>query len=96
ADRVVALLDERPTVVGGDFNSPAGTYPVRALSGRLQDTFALGGAGFGSTYPSGGALLRIDHLFASDHLRVRHCRVLDPGLSDHCAVLAELEWPESP
>jgi vancomycin resistance protein VanJ len=82
----------RPLVVGGDFNSPPGSHACKTLEDLLDGTFAAGGSGFGWTFPARRPLLRIDHLFVSDELRVLNCRVLATLASDHRPVVADLAW----
>jgi endonuclease/exonuclease/phosphatase (EEP) superfamily protein YafD len=82
----------RPLIVGGDFNSPPGSYAYRRLSERLQSAFSAGGWGFGWSFPAQRPLLRIDHLFVSPEFRVLQCRVLPLTVSDHRPVVADLDW----
>jgi vancomycin resistance protein VanJ len=82
----------QPLIVGGDFNSPPGSYAEHELSRPLQSAFAAGGWGFGWTFPAHRPLLRIDHLFVSPELRVLRCRVLPVRASDHRPVVADLAW----
>ncbi|MEW6278696.1 MAG: endonuclease/exonuclease/phosphatase family protein [Candidatus Eremiobacterota bacterium] len=90
-DLLVQLLGEGPTLLAGDFNCPPRSYTHRELSSRLRDAFSEAGLGFGLSYPARTPLWRIDHLFWSRHFRVRSCRVVDTGLSDHRAVIAEAD-----
>lgn len=93
-DRLAAVVRRagRPLVVGGDFNSPPGSYAERRMSSLLESAFAAGGSGFGWSFPSPFPVLRIDHLFASRDLRVLDCRVLPLRASDHRPVVADLAW----
>jgi endonuclease/exonuclease/phosphatase family metal-dependent hydrolase len=79
-------------VVGGDFNSPPGSQAEQAMTADLRSAFAEGGSGFGWTFPSWLALLRIDHLFVSPELRVLSCRAVPTAASDHRPVVADLAW----
>jgi vancomycin resistance protein VanJ len=95
-DRLTALIGKanRPLVVGGDFNSPPGSYLDGQLSRLLPSAFMVGGAGFGWSFPANLPLLRIDHLYVSDELRVLNCRVLPVRASDHRPLVADLGWRE--
>lgn len=78
-------LTER-VLVGGDFNSPPGSFPQVRLSRRLHDAHASAGLGFGLSFPADRPLWRIDHLYSS--LQPVDCQVLDLPGSDHRPVLA--------
>jgi vancomycin resistance protein VanJ len=88
----VVKQDETPLIVGGDFNSPPGSYTYGRLSEGLQSAFSAGGWGFGWTFPAHRPLLRIDHLFVSRDFDVTRCRVLPLRASDHRPVVADLVW----
>lgn len=87
-----------PTVLLGDFNATGWSRAYRRLSRRLTDARRLtgerrwrrGGASFPSRFP----LLRIDHVFVSEHVAVERVAVVDTPLarqaSDHLPVLAEI------
>lgn len=79
-----------PILVAGDFNSPPGSHSFRRLPTQFTDAFAAAGWGFGFTFPDRLPLLRIDYLLASPEFTVRRCRVIRTGVSDHCAVVADL------
>lgn len=87
--RLVAWLRQfpRPLVLMGDFNMP-GSLP-ELLTGWP-------GAVRGATYPSFGPRVRFDHIlldgFSEEAVtRVRESvQILPMGVSDHCAVIAEI------
>jgi endonuclease/exonuclease/phosphatase family metal-dependent hydrolase len=85
-----AKLETLPVIIAGDTNLPTLSAPLAYLS-AFQDGFAVAGAGFGYTFPSNHAWMRIDRIFASDALRFRRFEVGKSLASDHLCVMAELE-----
>ncbi|HTW18989.1 MAG TPA: endonuclease/exonuclease/phosphatase family protein [Mycobacteriales bacterium] len=83
-----------PLVVGGDINDVAGSPAYSVFSERMQDCFAVAGAGSGATAPARTPQRRIDAVFAGPAVDVVACEVLAPPsatrASDHLPVLAVL------
>jgi endonuclease/exonuclease/phosphatase family metal-dependent hydrolase len=83
-----------PLIVGGDINEAPGGVMFGELSNRLQDCFAVAGAGAGLTSPAASPTRRLDAIFASSSLSVVSCEAVeDAGVavaSDHRPVLAVL------
>ena len=88
----VLRQSDLPTVLVGDFNSPPGSTLYQGLSRAMQDSFAAKGWGFGMTYSANRPLWRIDYLWASPHLGVESCRVLNSELSDHKPLAGTFRW----
>src|SRR5690606_38352006 len=94
---LLAVLEERrsmPLVVMGDFNAawPDDASVVRLLAEKLGiDAFRPDAPDI-VTFPFVGR--RLDWILASRELRVVDFRVLTDVVSDHYAVLCDLEWNE--
>lgn len=98
ARRLVELI-RGPTLLMGDLNARPGSAPMRVVGARLADVFAAARPGAkGYTVPSRNATSRIDYILANTGkplgARVRGAPG-EPlgGLSDHRAVIAEIELP---
>jgi vancomycin resistance protein VanJ len=101
------LRERGPVILGGDFNAPDQSQPYKLIQGYLKNAHWETGRGFGFTYPSpeirlfdvvpGPPLVRIDHIFFSDHFVARRAGTIpDSGGSDHLPVFAELELETAP
>jgi vancomycin resistance protein VanJ len=93
-DQVSRLIEyssgEEPLILCGDFNTPATGVLYRRLSGKLRDTFATTGNGFGYTIPAWFPLMRIDQIYTSPSLHPVAHWVSNHIASDHRAVVAEV------
>ncbi len=96
-----AEKETRPFVVLGDFNTTDQTENYRLVADQLTDVHWSVGQGFGFTYPDVrrygadspilGPVVRIDHIFVSDHLTPQEIHVIPSGHgSDHQPVVATL------
>lgn len=96
----IAATDQ-PLIVGGDFNTTDQSETYRLIDQYLHNAHWEAGWGFGFSFPSTDrplrgklplpALVRIDHIFYSDHFFAHSARTLsDAGGSDHLPVVAEL------
>lgn len=81
---------QMPTIVGGDFNAPAGDSLFRVLKPHLRDAFAEGGSGWPNTIINDTPWSRIDQIWISDHFAVRSGHVLPTEHSDHRMVVIDL------
>ncbi len=77
-----------PVILCGDFNTPPRGSLYKAFSSVLTDAFAVVGNGFGFSYRSDLALLRIDYVFTN--LPVSNAFVPDTRASDHRPMIADL------
>jgi endonuclease/exonuclease/phosphatase (EEP) superfamily protein YafD len=106
-DEVASLLEEDvrrekgPVILGGDLNAPEHSQLYTLLAADLENAHRRAGSGFGFTYPSPAvrllglvpapSVVRIDHIFFSDHFVALRAGTLDEsGGSDHRPVFAEL------
>lgn len=98
-EAIAALLDERPTVVCGDFNETPGRPAMQTLEAklthcRLTDTLEEKDLTFSAQRPS----VRIDHVLANAGLKCLGIEVIRNEVtaiaSDHLPVLAVLERAE--
>jgi vancomycin resistance protein VanJ len=88
---VLSNLPNEPVVVMGDFNTPRESAHFGRLRENLQDAFDVRGYGFAETWPVPVPVLSLDHIFASQSLRVLRCKH-GCELSDHRPVIADLAW----
>lgn len=86
----LAAGEPDPVVIAGDTNLPGLSRVLGKLS-AYEDGFSQAGSGFGYTFPSNRAWLRIDRVFASEALRFVSFQVGCEGVSDHLCVVAELQ-----
>ena len=84
---------DAPTIVAGDFNTPPFGRLYRQLTADLRSAFAVGGWGWGNTYPSHLPVQRIDHVLVSRDWRVSGSRIVTLPGSDHRAVVADISLP---
>ena len=102
-DLVESIDDvDGPLIVGGDFNTTDQSEVYRLINQRLYNAHWQAGWGFGFSFPSTvpkfrrtvpipTPVIRIDHIFYSDHFFARKAQTLtDSGGSDHFPVTAEL------
>ncbi|MEQ8676927.1 MAG: endonuclease/exonuclease/phosphatase family protein [Aggregatilineales bacterium] len=98
AQRLVERTSQEtlPLIWVGDFNMSDQFNEYGDITAYLTDSFRESGYGMGYTYPARGfdpfpALMRLDYVFHSDHLRSLNTRVLgDSGYSDHFPVISTL------
>ncbi|MFI5933305.1 endonuclease/exonuclease/phosphatase family protein [Actinoplanes sp. NPDC051494] len=87
---------EGPLVAGGDLNEGPGGGAWRTVADGLTDTAGPGG-GSTLTFPATLPRLRLDGLFVSPGIGVKHYEVVESDAarraSDHLPVLAELTLP---
>ncbi len=90
-----------PLIVGGDFNSTDQSEAYRLVNQYLQNAHWEAGWGFGFSFPANSprfsgvpiltSVIRIDHIFYSQHFLARSAHTLaESGGSDHLPVVAEL------
>lgn len=81
-------------LAAGDFNTPCAGSIYHAYWARFSDAFTASGVGFGHTYFSEGATVRIDHILTASDWQSRHCWVGPDLGSPHRPVIADLERVE--
>lgn len=95
----VLAKEEKPMIVGGDFNTPDHGYIYHLFAGVVSDAFATAGRGWGLTFPGNTphwlALnepwLRIDYFFVGRGWKAVECRPEPGRQSQHKAVVARFE-----
>lgn len=94
ADRVGDEVAKSPyaTILCGDFNDTPASYAYHRASAGLNDAFSSGTTGYGNTYAGKLPLIRIDHIFYSDHFDQINYKSHKKKLSDHHMVSATLEY----
>lgn len=105
ASNLVKALDsvDQPIIVGGDFNTTEQSQVYSMINRHLKNAHWQAGWGLGFSYPADhlavkgiavpmpGPLVRIDHIFHSDHFLTRSAETLPySGGSDHLPVVSEL------
>lgn len=82
-------------VFAGDLNAVSRSASYRLLAQRLTDAQVAAGGRLKATFPSRLPLLRIDHIFVGEGMRVHRTFVHDSPLarraSDHLPLCADLE-----
>ena len=78
-----------PAIVAGDFNASANDPVYQLLKPQFTDAFSTVGTGWGNTYHRSMPLLRIDHIYSSDHLIPLRSRAIKLPQSDHRMVVAD-------
>jgi len=83
---------ESPLIIAGDTNLPDLSHTLNEQFGAYTDGFAAVGNGFGYTFPAPRhPWMRIDRIMTNSQFRFLSFRVIRTPVSDHRAVLAELE-----
>ncbi len=96
---VEGTRDRKPALIVGDFNMPSDSSLYRMYWSGLTNAFNTVGTGYGYTFPcqrqfqwpSGFPWMRIDHVLASEHWRIRRCWVGSSNGSDHRPIAAVVE-----
>jgi len=82
-----------PAIVAGDFNMPTDSAIFRECwATPYTDSFLAAGFGLGNTKFTKLWGVRIDHVLVGPGWHVRRCRVGPDIGSDHCPLIAELEY----
>jgi endonuclease/exonuclease/phosphatase (EEP) superfamily protein YafD len=85
-----ALPADRPLIMGGDFNSPAGDAIFRLMPKRLHDSSREGGIGWSDTAFNHVPVLRVDQVWISDQLTAEAVVARETVNSDHRMVVCDL------
>lgn len=91
-EQIRAAIDSThyPVILAGDFNDMPSSYTYHRMKGDLTDGFRAVGNGYGGTFRYLGGLLRIDYIFYDDHFTGVRYYTSEADVSDHKAVVAEL------
>jgi endonuclease/exonuclease/phosphatase (EEP) superfamily protein YafD len=84
---------QRPTILGGDFNTSANDHVHSLLTRDFQDSFATAGSGWGNTFQRRVPVLRLDCLYATRQFTPVRCRAVTTRKSDHRMVISDLILP---
>jgi vancomycin resistance protein VanJ len=82
-----------PVVVMGDFNTPPESAIFRRVWAGYTDAFSDAGWGWGYTFRTRRAAVRIDHVLVGGGGWATECWVGPDVGSPHRPVLADLAWP---
>ena len=93
AEAIVAVLDERPTVLLGDLNTTPGSAAHTCLAGRLTDSWTVAGDGDGHTFDAERPPRRIDYVWVGGGVRAVSAQVIRSDASDHHALRVEVTLP---
>jgi vancomycin resistance protein VanJ len=77
-------------IICGDFNNTSYSYVYRKIKGKLNDTFAEAGNGFGRTFDFKYFPVRIDFILADESLKINGFKSYNEKLSDHYPILAKV------
>lgn len=84
-------LTKYPMVFCVDMNEIPNNYVYWKMRGNKQDAFLQKGFGFGKTYNSLSAQLRIDYLMPDNKFKIHQFKIIDNGLSDHAMLISDIE-----
>ncbi len=94
-DKLCAYLERmkgKRVILCGDFNDTAISYAHNRVSDYLKDCYAATATGFGRSFNANSMLVRIDHMFCSEHYKPYGCRVDQSVLlSDHYPIICSFE-----
>lgn len=97
-DQLRMLYTDDPILIMGDFNSLSFSSIARRFRSSYTDVFEEAGVGRRSTYRKGGLPLRLDYIYASDHLLPMKAHVLRTKsasvASDHFPLIAQFLWKD--
>lgn len=88
--QILRRIGKRPALLGGDFNAPAGSPPMQALSASGRFTGKLDGP---PTFPTDKPDRCIDFILAPRAWRLLEHRVLKEDVSDHLPVVSTFALP---
>lgn len=94
ADTVAEYLrrnSSKPIILCGDFNDTPVSYARMRIAGELKDCFQAAGNGISRTFCRNSIVVRIDHIFCSEHWQPVNCHTV-PGetYSDHYPMVCTL------
>src|SRR5262249_49345763 len=83
-----------PVLLAGDFNTPPESALFRRVWSDYTDAFSAAGWGWGYTFFSRWAAVRVDHILSGPGWHCARCWVGPDVGSPHRPLLADLTWPE--
>lgn len=85
------LSDFEDIILGGDFNAPRGGEIFSKISLKYKDNIPMEYETSidGNLHRAKGLKLMVDGLFSTPHYQIKNVRLID-GVSDHCAIIAEV------
>lgn len=79
-------------ILCGDFNDTPVSYAHNRIAAYLTDCYAATATGFGRSFNANSMLVRIDHMFCSEHFKPHACRIDQSVLlSDHYPIRCAFE-----
>lgn len=95
ADTIARYIErhkDKPLILMGDFNDTPISYARQRASNGLIDTYRTAGNGLGRSFAKDKMIVRIDHIFCSNHFKPYATRVDNSfGLSDHYPIITYLK-----
>ncbi|MBZ0255882.1 endonuclease/exonuclease/phosphatase family protein [bacterium] len=91
---IIQFADEHkdiPIILCGDFNDTPNSEVHLRLKERFSDAWESAGGGDGFTYSSVKPSKRIDFVFVTDSVHVKHAKVLTTEASDHLPLFFEFD-----
>jgi vancomycin resistance protein VanJ len=88
--RWLETWEGEPLLLAGDFNTPPESTVYREYWSRYRNAYSTAGFGFGGTFFTRRAAVRIDHILAGKGWRCRRCWVGPPVGSPHRPVIADV------
>jgi len=87
--------DEIPTIVLGDFNTPADSVWFESMREVFFHAFERAGEGYSATWPEPVPVLQIDHVWLErGAFEVVQVQQIDTNLSDHRMLVVDLQFVE--
>lgn len=97
-DQLSMLYTDEPILIMGDFNTLSFSSIARRFRSSYTDVFEEAGVGRRSTFRKAGIPLRLDYIYASDHLLPVKAQVLRTktasAASDHFPLIAQFLWKD--
>jgi len=81
-----------PTLLMGDFNTPADSVHFQQVRKTFVNAFETCGSGYAATWPMPYPVLHIDHVWCRD-VQIQACEHGWPEFSDHRPVIVHLASP---
>lgn len=86
----VSQVENQPTAVLGDFNTPSDSIHFRPLRKYLKHSFEVSGDGYMATWPLPLPVLDLDSIWVNDQVNAIHSENRWTWVSDHRPVVTEI------